>query len=128
MIAGLMTLISVCLSHTHTHTHSLLCDGRYKNPNEGAQETGARSSNSKSGAAAAAAVVLPRMRPNFAFIHTLEDYNAATMMCRALGIIALETQCSERHCPVFDYILKQCVVPMPSPSLPPSLPPSLSSA
>ena len=52
-----------------------------------------------------AAVVLPRMHSNFAFLHNVEDYNAATMMCRTLGIISLEAQCTE-SVPVFDYIVQ----------------------
>jgi hypothetical protein len=52
-----------------------------------------------------ATVVLPRMHSNFAFLHSVEDYNAATMMCRTLGIISLETQCTE-SVPVFDYIVQ----------------------
>lgn len=53
-----------------------------------------------------AAVMLPRMQPNFAFLHTPEDYEAAALICRTLGIISLLTQCTE-NVPVFDYIVRQ---------------------
>ncbi len=76
----------------------------YKNPNHAVTRNG-EGGEASAAELGKAAVVLPRMHSNFAFLHTLEDYEAATLICRTLGIIALETQCSE-SIPVFDYIVR----------------------
>ncbi|UPR05203.1 hypothetical protein HOP50_20g85530 [Chloropicon primus] len=61
-----------------------------------------------------AAAVLPRMQSNFAFLHTLEDYHAAAMVCRTLGIISLTAQLTS-NVPVFDYIVRHYLTLFESP-------------
>ena len=56
---------------------------------------------------AVAAAVLPRMQPNFAFLHTPQDYRAAAMICAALAAASLLAQASDRV-PVFDFVVRHC--------------------
>ena len=56
---------------------------------------------------AVAAAVLPRMQPNFAFLHTPQDYRAAAMICAALAASSLLAQASDRV-PVFDFVVRHC--------------------